>query len=46
MDGLGRYVWADLKKYEGQYLNDKKNGFGVYSWPDGRVYRGYWKEGK
>ena len=32
--------------YEGEYLNDKKHGFGVYTWADGRQYHGMWKDGK
>ena len=40
------YVWKDGRSYEGQYLFDKKHGYGIYKWPDGRVYAGYWKEGK
>lgn len=27
-------------QYEGEYRNDKKEGFGVFSWADGNVYRG------
>lgn len=43
MHGFGTYTWKDGRKYEGNYLNDKKNGFGVYIWSDGRQYHGYWK---
>ena len=25
---------------------DKKHGYGVYYWADGRVYEGYWGNGK
>ena len=32
--------------YEGDYLNDKKSGFGIYTWADGRQYHGMWKDGK
>ena len=39
-------MWSDLKKYEGCYKDDKKEGYGEYTWPDGRIYKGYWKEGK
>lgn len=46
MHGIGLYTWKDKKFYEGEYVNDKKEGFGKYSWPDGRVYKGYWKDGK
>ena len=46
MHGHGVYTWKDGRKYEGQYLNDKKNGFGEYQWADGRRYIGNWKDGK
>ncbi len=46
MHGEGVYTWADGRKYEGQYENDKKNGHGIYTWTDGRKYEGYWKNGK
>lgn len=32
--------------YEGDYHNDKKEGFGIYTWADGRQYHGMWKDGK
>jgi len=27
MHGRGVYTWKDGRKYEGEYLNDKKHGF-------------------
>lgn len=32
--------------YHGEYIQDKKNGFGVYVWVDGRAYLGNWTAGK
>jgi len=46
MHGHGVYIWNDNRKYEGEYLIDKKHAFGIYYWPDGRVYEGYWLNGK
>ena len=46
MHGKGVNTWADGRKYEGEYYNDKKDGFGVWTWADGRKYVGYWKDGK
>jgi hypothetical protein len=43
--GLGRYTWPDGRSYEGEYVNDQKQGYGIYSWPDGQVYRGAWEDG-
>lgn len=30
MHGKGRYRWADGRVYEGEYYQDKKEGYGVY----------------
>jgi hypothetical protein len=46
MHGYGKYWWKDGRRYEGQYLNDKKHGYGIYYWTDGRRYEGNWFEGK
>lgn len=29
--------------YEGEYLNDKKNGYGRYRWGNGIIYEGHFK---
>ena len=42
MNGKGVYEWSDGRIYEGEYKNDKKDGFGKYWWGDGRSYEGYW----
>ena len=46
MHGYGFYIYADKVTYEGQFVNDKKDGFGIYCWTDGRKYEGCWKKGK
>lgn len=46
MDGSGTFIWADGRKYVGQYLDDKKHGEGTFEWPDGRKYKGSWQNGK
>jgi hypothetical protein len=46
LHGKGRYTWEDGRSYEGQYIDDKKEGYGVYIWPDGRKYEGMWANGK
>ena len=30
MHGQGLYKWPDGRQYEGQYVDDKKEGYGVY----------------
>jgi hypothetical protein len=32
MDGEGKFIWPDGRKYEGEYKDDKKDGFGVFEW--------------
>ena len=46
MDGTGVFTWADGRKYEGEYVEDKKEGHGIFTWPDQRRYDGQWKDGK
>ena len=49
MDGHGtliypgiksRDIYLDGRKYDGQFKNDKKHGYGKYFWIDGRIYVG------
>jgi hypothetical protein len=46
MNGKGKCVWPDGRTYDGEYVDDKKDGYGVYTWPNNKQYRGYWKNGK
>ena len=47
MDGKGVFLWPDGRKYEGNYENDLKSGFGIYCWKDEeKRYEGLWKLGK
>jgi hypothetical protein len=46
MNGKGVFTWPDGRKYEGEYSNDKKQGYGEYTWADGRTYKGNWLNGK
>lgn len=36
MHGHGVLVWKDGKKYEGEFVNDKREGKGTFTWADGR----------
>ena len=40
MHGKGVFTWKDGRKYEGEYVNDLKEGRGIFSRPDGKVYDG------
>ena len=46
MHGYGKIEWADGRRYEGEYENDKKQGQGIFYWADGRKYVGTWKDGQ
>ena len=45
MEGKGVFSWPDGRRFEGNYLNDKKEGYGEYYWKDGRIFKGMWKNG-
>jgi hypothetical protein len=45
MHGKGKFTWPDGKFYEGEYKNDKKDGYGKYFW-EGKSYEGTWLNGK
>ena len=32
MDGEGIFTWPDKRKYTGQYMDDKKHGYGLFEW--------------
>ena len=39
-------TFADGKRYEGDYVNNKFEGNGVLTFPDGSQYDGQWKNNK
>ena len=45
-DKRGETIWADKKRYVGEYLDDKKHGFGTFEWGNGKKYEGEWVNGK
>ena len=42
-NAFGVYEWADDRKYEGEWQNNKMHDRGYFEWPDGRKYKGQWK---
>ncbi len=36
MNGKGTFIWPDGRIYVGDYLEDKKEGFGVYTFSQGQ----------
>ena len=39
-EGYGRIIYDDGEYYEGQFKEDKKDGFGKYVWSKGNSYIG------
>jgi hypothetical protein len=42
----GKLYHADGDHYEGQWVDDKAEGFGIYTHVDGTIYEGQWKDDK
>ena len=40
MHGRGKLEFPDGRIYEGDYLDDLRDGFGIFAYPDGRRYEG------
>jgi len=36
----GTYTWPDGRKYEGEFKDGLKDGFGKLTWPTGKEYKG------
>ena len=39
-------MWADGNVYEGDFVDDFRDGFGVYKWADGSLYEGQFMKSK
>ncbi len=39
----GTIRWTNGNKFEGEFVNNAKSGFGVYRWSDGATYSGSWE---
>lgn len=46
MHGKGKTKWPDGKSYEGDYKNDKKDGYGTFRFLDHTWYQGEWANGR
>ncbi|HNI27485.1 MAG TPA: hypothetical protein PLJ29_14060 [Leptospiraceae bacterium] len=44
--GKGIYIFADGRRYEGNFKDDFFSGKGIMYYPDGQVYIGQWKKNK
>ena len=38
--------WPGGKYYDGDYVDDNKEGVGEFHWPDGKWYKGDWVKGQ
>jgi hypothetical protein len=38
INGTGKYLWADGKTYEGEWIKNKMHGKGSLRWPDAKEY--------
>lgn len=45
MYGTGCFTWSNGKRYEGEYVNNKKHGFGKF-FNHSKTYEGFWEYGK
>ena len=43
---VGERFWANGDKYEGEFVKDKRNGYGTYHFANGRKYTGHYSDGK
>jgi len=43
--GKGLYIWADGRKYEGNFENNKQHGEGIYTSKGGESRIGIWENG-
>lgn len=46
MHGKGVLIWGDGREYEGDFVRDKRHGYGEFKYKDGKVYTGEWSNGK
>ena len=46
MWGFGEIKYIDGAKYEGNFVNGKREGYGKYIWNSNKYYEGGWKKGK
>ena len=45
MEGKGEVVYPDGEKYEGNFINDKINGYGILTFENGKKLEDYFIDG-
>jgi len=46
MDGKGIMEWPGGRKYEGEFKDDFREGYGKIIAGDGKIFEGMWSKGK
>jgi hypothetical protein len=46
VNGEGTMIYPDGSKYEGEWKDNKRDGFGIFIYPKGSKYMGYWERNK
>lgn len=44
MHGRGIYKWPDGSEYEGDYVDNIKEGYGFFKWSNGKTFKGGFKK--
>ena len=42
-NGLWKKHPGNSDKFEGEYKEDKKDGYGIFTWQNGNIYKGHYK---
>lgn len=42
VDGFGVLVWPDGAIYQGQWVDEKRDGLGLFTYPDQSLFTGQW----
>ncbi len=47
MNGYGEYHWPEGRSYIGNYVMDKRHGFGIHYWSNPeKLFMGFWENNK
>ena len=44
INGIGKFVFSDGRSYEGEFSDNKMEGYGILNWPDGKIFVGEFRE--
>ena len=46
MHGKGLLTYENGNTYEGEFVKNRREGYGSFSWVNGKKFEGHWKNGK